>query len=166
MPTFATLENGRRPPSADTLHSVPSHIPSRSASGLDIALNDLVGRFVADVVAVARTTAIAALAGTAGGERWLDRRVAIKSPRGFVRGDTTSERTRPRRAFAALGAAVVSHLLAKPDQTPRALAAALCVPRETLGGALRELLSDRLVRAEGRGRGRRYSATSGATSGR
>jgi DNA-binding transcriptional ArsR family regulator len=138
--------------------------PNSSASALDVALNDLVGRFVADVAAMARTTAMAALARGVGGERESHRHVAPKPQRRTVRGHTTSARTLPPREFAALGAAVVSHLLARPDQTPRALVAALGVPRETLGGALRELLSDRLVRAKGRGRGRRYSAAPTATS--
>jgi DNA-binding transcriptional ArsR family regulator len=123
----------------------------------------LVGRFVADVATLARTTAMAALARAVGGARESRPRVAAKLPRRIVRGHTTSGRALLPREFAALGAAVVSHLLAKPDLTPRALAVALGVPRETLGGTLRELLSNNLVRAEGRGRGRTCSAAPGAT---
>jgi hypothetical protein len=52
--------------------------PSSSVSALDVALNDLVGRLVGDVAAMARTTAMAALASAVGGEREIHRRVAAK----------------------------------------------------------------------------------------
>ena len=129
--------------------SSPRQSPAASTS-LD-ALAVLEGDLRASLAALAQQIARAVVADTlADGQAAVPRArlIALKAVR----------LPRDAGADAALGVAVVSHLLARPRQSPSALAHALGQPGEAVRRSLRDLLAEGLVIGSGRGRGRQYVA--------
>jgi hypothetical protein len=118
------------------------------------SLGELVNDFVADISRLAREAALASVERTFPTGKAAAGKAARPAPR-VVASAGDEART---------GAAIVSFLLANPEQMPRDIAAALGLPRESMATHLSGLLAKRLVRAEGHGRGRRYWASARATS--
>ena len=125
-----------------------SPAPSASLDALTVLEADL----RAAVTALAHRIARAVITGTLADGR-------TERPRARPAKPAASRNGRGAAADAALGAAVVSQLLATPRQSPSALARALRKPGEAVRRSLRDLLADGLVIGSGRGRGRQYVAS-------
>jgi hypothetical protein len=130
---------------------------------LNAQLSALLSDFVEQVTRLAREAAVSALGTALADGRSGEPAGRRSAPRVLTR-PASSRSVATGTSTAELGPAIVAQLLAQPGQRMEQLRDRLGQPTPELQRAIKQLLSEELVRFEGLARGRTYFATDGATS--